>query len=304
MAAHTPQPAASRELGYAPAPQWPPSRLVRRFVLPLAALALVFASWWWGRPLASHLDQIALQRRCLSYVPPQPVQVIYDDDPAAVPGLLASPRYTGSHPAIPKAAGTVAVAGNAAYSAYRLSNGRTLPPAVFLGSRISPGGNVRLAAVTLSLVPAKPGPEAPFAQLVLHPGVELPRRLFSTAGVSVGGATRVGGALGLEMFVSPGDRTRLNEGRPDPADPSHFTIGYVHNGAAGTIDGWLNDDDTITLGPRAGDVVEYDATYHWWSPAPGAMPAYVYVEGIYSTRPRDASIRKVLPKRDDPRYKN
>ena len=296
-------PAPPTELGYAPAPPWPPSRLIRRLVLPLVALAVVFATWRWGRPLASHLDQIALQRRCLDYAPPQPDQTIYDDDPAAVPALLASPRYAGSHPAIPKRAGTAAVADNPVYSAYRLSGGRTLPPAVFLGSRTSPAGNVRLVAVTLSFVPAEPGPGAPFAQLVLRPTVEVPRRLFIAAGVSVGGPTRAGGAVGLEMCVAPGDRTRLTEGHPDPADPSHFTIGYVHNGAPGTIDGWLNNDDTVTLGPRAGDVLEYDATYHWWSPAPGALPTYLYAEG-HLTRPRDASIRKVLPKRDKPRYNN
>jgi hypothetical protein len=41
-------------------------------------------------------------------------------------------------------------------------------------------------------------------------------------------------------------------GQPDPADPSHFTIGYTMNGQAGTIDGWLTDGRTVKMQVRDG----------------------------------------------------
>jgi len=51
------------------------------------------------------------------------------------------------------------------------------------------------------------------------------------------------------------DVLRIFSGQPDPADPSHFTIAYERDGAAGVIDGWLRDDDRIRLIPRDGKVL-------------------------------------------------
>ena len=51
------------------------------------------------------------------------------------------------------------------------------------------------------------------------------------------------------MTVSTTD-FRILAGQPDGADLSHFTIDYQADRARGTIDGWLHDDDTITLKPR------------------------------------------------------
>ena len=39
-------------------------------------------------------------------------------------------------------------------------------------------------------------------------------------------------------------------GQPDPADASHFTIGYEINRKPYLVDGWLRDDDTIVLTER------------------------------------------------------
>jgi hypothetical protein len=136
-------------------------------------------------------------------------------------------------------------------------------------------------------------------------GIIVPPRslLRGTGSVFVSPPRRAGfgSGYGLELFVIPGDRTRVLEGKPDPADPSHFTIDYAHNAVPGTIDGWLNADDTVTLAPRAGDVLEWDATYHWWSPAPGGLPPQTY-NGAPSgvPAPFNPTTRPVLPKRDNP----
>ena len=77
------------------------------------------------------------------------------------------------------------------------------------------------------------------------------------------------------MFRQAGDGTRVLAGVPDPADASHFTIDYVHNNLAGTIDGWLNDDDSVTLAPRAGRVARVTPGHVWWSPGGAPMPEWV-----------------------------
>lgn len=41
-------------------------------------------------------------------------------------------------------------------------------------------------------------------------------------------------------------------GQADPADPSHFTIAYTARGLPGTLDGWLTDNDAVTLKVRPG----------------------------------------------------
>jgi hypothetical protein len=63
-----------------------------------------------------------------------------------------------------------------------------------------------------------------------------------------------GGVLGRPQlrsngsWLSPLDITvRLHAGQPDPADPSHFTIAFDYDNRSGTIDGWLQGDDTILL---------------------------------------------------------
>ena len=47
-------------------------------------------------------------------------------------------------------------------------------------------------------------------------------------------------------------------GRPDPADPSHFTIDYELDDQRGTIDGWLQADQRVELCPRSGGIVDRD----------------------------------------------
>jgi|SRR5665213_1486960 len=45
---------------------------------------------------------------------------------------------------------------------------------------------------------------------------------------------------------------RFFAGQPDPVDSTHFTIGYEEDGKKGTIDGWLQDDDTVKMQVRDG----------------------------------------------------
>jgi len=59
------------------------------------------------------------------------------------------------------------------------------------------------------------------------------------------------------LRVDPGNRLRVYAGQADLADPSHFTIAYVLDGKAGTIDGWAKDAGVV-LRPREGAAVAPD----------------------------------------------
>ncbi len=60
-----------------------------------------------------------------------------------------------------------------------------------------------------------------------------------------------------DLIIPPHDgHWHMFAGQPDPADASHFTIKYEIDHGPGTIDGWLQPDDTVKLqirdGPAAG----------------------------------------------------
>lgn len=59
---------------------------------------------------------------------------------------------------------------------------------------------------------------------------------------------------GLIRIEGPG-LFRLYAGQPDPADRSHFTIGYDLDGRHGTIDGRLNDKGVVEFKPDIGAVL-------------------------------------------------
>jgi len=291
-----PTAAGSEQLNYAPTPDGLARQRVRLVLLVVLGLLLLASAWRWG--LIPHARFLLLQRRCMAYAPP-PGRVIYDDDPRQAAALLTDPAYAASHPALPKGV-SAAVYDNPLFRAYVQGSYRRLRPAgpaAFMHRRTSPAGNERLVVVEFPSSPptAQLGKEpgrTPLRQLAFRPYAEPPSTL-TARGAAV--LTFPGDPPGLDLFVAPGDRTRVLEGQPDPADPSHFTIDYVHNGVPGTIDGWLNDDDTVTLAPRAGQVVEHDATYRWWSPAPGRLPGAI-INSSGTHFPRDVTIRPVRPK--------
>lgn len=267
-------PAGVPELAYAPPPRWhqrPAFRRRLRLYVPVVAVLLAAAAVLFVPHVRERVRVLYRQRQCMAYTPPQG-SVAYDDDPGGSAALRRTPGYAASGPA--------AVRTNLAWRAYA---GPMLPVA-FMHRRHSPGGNERLVAVQFG--ESGGGRSAdPLGRLSLTPYVPLPGTLVRPR---AGAATL---SAGLDMCRTPGTTTRLFEGRIDPADPSHFTIDYVHDGTAGTIDGWLNDDDTVTLSPRSGRVATGPGGDVWWSPAGAAMPDWVARTGTL----RDAATQPVRP---------
>jgi hypothetical protein len=64
----------------------------------------------------------------------------------------------------------------------------------------------------------------------------------------------------LQIPLSRKNRMRLFAGQPDPADDSHFTIKYEIDHVPGTIDGWLQPDDTVKLQIRDGPAVSLSSS--------------------------------------------
>jgi hypothetical protein len=298
------------QLTYGRASAWPKRRLLRWALLAAVAVTGGFFLTRYGRVVVEHARARDLQRRCLDYAPAAG-RVIYDNDPdgdgRASPAALSHPQSTRR--------GELAFYRNPRYDAYQRpgnGNGRMgLLLVPFLGRRTSPAGNERLVTVTLGDV-GSGALDSPFLQFIFDPQVETPATLFTAAAPM--SPTGTFALNRLELFAAPGDRLRIYEGRPDSADRSHFTIDYVHSGVPGTIDGWLNDDDTVTFGPRAGEFVEQSSVFLRWSPVRGALPPgltrgnWVMIpgtgSGVMSTpQAIDPTTRPVLPKKDDPRFR-
>jgi hypothetical protein len=268
---------APAEVPYAPPPPWHRRRAFRRAGLAAAVLFLALFAWRWGRTALRETQSFYWQRQCLAYAPADG-WVVFDDDPARAAVLLAGQGYVRSHSAFGQ--GTYAIHDAQPWQTYRGVGRRSFgrapaAPVVFMHRRTSPAGHERLVAVQIGYVVGTPREE--FNRLNFHPFVETTRSVLPGKKlVQYDPSNR-----GLNMFRRLGDGTRLLAGRPDPADASHFTIDYVHNGTPGTIDGWLNDDESVTLAPRAGRVCRETMGAVWWSPAGAPMARWADDVGTY-----------------------
>jgi hypothetical protein len=109
---------------------------------------------------------------------------------------------------------------------------------VFMHERRTPGGQPRLVVVTLGAYPVGWG-----------------NALFVAAAKPATLATPVafGRPWKWPILDLPGlfDRSvtpfLVYVGQPDANDPTHFTIPFTSKGTPGIIDGWLADDDSVTL---------------------------------------------------------
>lgn len=123
-----------------------------------------------------------------------------------------------------------------------------------LHARTSPSGNKRLVAVqAYSSIGSSPDESDPrydegksqqFLNFTFSCDVRSPASLFRPPSKTRGTFASIDAGLGSSV--------KLFCGQPDPDDASHFTFRYKVDGAAGTIDAWLQDDDTIKFQVRDG----------------------------------------------------
>ena len=121
-------------------------------------------------------------------------------------------------------------------------------PVLYLGRRVSPGGHERVVlarvAGTYSFLSSN------VSQPSFHFGI-LAKTILQGTVTSLPREARPM-TVGLGVEVVRGTPVRMFAGQEDPVDQSHLTIVYDVGGQRGTIDGYLQDDDTVKLSVRDG----------------------------------------------------
>jgi hypothetical protein len=84
-------------------------------------------------------------------------------------------------------------------------------------------------------------------------------RVYAIDPATVGTAEQWSQWMPFDATLGEGRRATVFNGQPDPADGSHFTVGYEVDGRRGTIDGWLTDDPLarVQLTVRGGPALTY-----------------------------------------------
>ena len=206
-------------------PKWGRRTRVRTSIAICAAVAIGYAVYEWGPGAYQWVNAMKDQWRFLRYAAPAD-RVIIEMDESSAKALFSRPEYVRlmltSH---------VAALG---------SGFDPEPPGISLGheprevmaflhERQTPKGERRLVKAHFIL-----GNQCWLETRVFGPGwngLKLRRDVMKPAYIS----TSV---------------ERVYAGQTDPADPTHFTIRYVEGGIAGTIDAWLQDDDSVKFHRR------------------------------------------------------
>jgi hypothetical protein len=211
---------APTHLDYAHQPAALHRRNVRRRAAAVAMLLVVLiASNKWLPPAWRHARLLYWQDKCLAYVPPDRPVV-----KSSVGGNCAAPWH----------------------EFYELFSppGRKALSTVFLHELCRKDGARRLVAVeaeTAMGLGNVPDSEVALDYHVIAPGT-LWRRPELVTSANLRPSFHYEGGEGQHFDIQPG--------RPDPADPTHFTFDVRWRQRTITLDGWLRDDDTILLEPR------------------------------------------------------
>jgi hypothetical protein len=229
------------------------------------ALALVCSTIIRFRdPIWTQARILYWQRQCMNYEAPLghvACEELGDDAPfsekAAVALLLQQGGYEGSASSIRAHAKAFDQFNQLVDpAAYQL---RTLYPCLYMHRRRSPGGHDRLVRIDFAHTCAVMNGDAEIFSF--DASVFRPAGIYTRPDPLWRGSDLFG-TWNRTLWHDKG-YFRFFSGTADPADPSHFTIGYdvalVHDLQAnpvlhGTIDGWLRDDDSILLRAPRGRV--------------------------------------------------
>jgi len=203
----------------------------------------------------NHLAQF--QQQCLNYTA-SPEQVMYEEDPTSIAKLLATdPDFVpcqwddggGRHRSNPLAVGRLPPC----LRSFESLNGREIAgdgglsyqATLFLHQRTSPSGNQRLVHVYLLASTDYIG-----ASIIPSGGQGTHDWVPATRPANLFKGPHFFASLGYPVSHPYLTLARIYAGQPDSADPSHFTIRYRMWGQEDVLDGYLKDDDTVTLKPR------------------------------------------------------
>jgi hypothetical protein len=236
---------------YAPASldlPWYRQRRFRRLAAGAVILIVAFYIAYVYRDLPRFWNIARLQNKCLAYTAP-PDQIVYSElasDIATLPAssseywldLSANPSRVLHRPKC-----------WAEFDAATSGSPSPAYPVLFLSER-SNGGERQLVCVRFE-------GWAGNIRYMTQPTQNLyvigePRYLMSSYGIvrhnGMSHSTWASGSVGVTTTPpDPISNVRFFAGRPDPKDPSRFTIAYEANGNSGIIEGKLGADTSVSL---------------------------------------------------------
>jgi hypothetical protein len=224
-------------------------RRMRRRVLLIVSLALITAgAWWRGPAVYRYATRLYREHQVYTYTAPAD-RVVYEEDPARWPALLAQPAYHNA-PYIPAVqCPFIAHFVEPVKQFAEATQLRIGDIALFAHSRRTQSGKERLVIVwipnngtRMSAQGASPDNQA---------------RFFDLCTSVYGGPKFLAG--GADPWIAPQSLAenrqtplyaRIYAGQIDPADASHFTIPYQIGDYTDFLDGYLRDDESVLLRPH------------------------------------------------------
>jgi len=242
----------SIELDYAPKPSLRKRRWFRRLAWGLVVVMVVAATLQFGGGVRNPMRAAYWERRCLGFSI-SPDTVAYEEDPARAAALWKAMGTTGDFTTLTdgqtKQLLSVSLRPRAQWEAsLNPSSALYQHGSLFLGARRARGGAERLICVHADAFmsyrrgqPRLYGADAPdlTAQVIRPATPWRDGQALADLRLNVGG-----------FLAHPFGTLRFYAGQPDPNDDSHFTIDYQSPAGRGTIDGWLQRDDTIKMQMR------------------------------------------------------
>ena len=230
----------------------------RGLIITALIIAVLYPIRRWGSTAVSLAQLLYWQQRCLNYIPAKD-QLAYVEDGAEAAKLLATGAEYTAYPLNrtqgKNSAGAQTAAafvpkcwtnfGRLAGPSYRPWAGTPYGAVVFLHELVSHSGNHRLVMVRYQPETNTFNPEfiagynydthAIVPAMLRMPPVATPR----------GYAISV-----VSTWPRVAPKVRMYCGEVDTKDASHFTIRYAFWGKSDTLDGYLDDQDNVTLTPR------------------------------------------------------
>ena len=231
----------------------------RGLIIAALLVAAAYPIWRWGSTAVSVAQLLYWQHRCLNYIPAKD-QIAYEEDGAEAAKLLAiGTEYTAyplnrtqnKNPAAAQIAAAFVPKcwtnfGRLAGPSYRPWAGAPYGAVVFLHELVSHGGNHRLVLVRYFAESNTFNPQFIAGyNYVTHQIVPATLRTPPVEASQRGYALSV-----VSTWPRVAPKVRMYCGEVDGKDSSHFTIRYEFWGKSDTLDGYLDDQDNVTLTPR------------------------------------------------------
>lgn len=224
-----------------------PVRRRRRVALLLAVASLAVLCVWQGPASYRRAVRSYWARQVANYRAPAD-RVVYEEDPARWPALLAQGGYRNMLSSSPGWCSYVAYMAEPVQRLAEAGSLRLGGTAVFAHARRTPSGKQRVVVVWLpyNAVRCDANGATPDNQvnMTFFTSVWDGAKLHEDRAAPWLAPDRIARDRTTPLYA------RMMAGQPDPNDPAHFTIPFEMGEYSDVIDGYLREDDSVVLLPR------------------------------------------------------